>query len=151
VQRYSAFWDEVIEENGLEFANDGRPTRHWSREDQEGKSVIDLSLENRPIVRRTILADDHVTGTDHEVREWEAGVDRQDEADHERGVGWNLEALTQTDAEAAEMLWMELAKERTQLDAECTEDVVKQEAAWYLEAMTSVLNVTAKKIRIYAM
>jgi hypothetical protein len=45
---------------------------------------------------------------------------------------------------------MELAKERTQLPAECIEDVVEQEAAWCQEAMSSVLDATAKKIRICA-
>jgi len=76
------------------------------------------------------------------------GVDRQEEADHERVVGWNLAAMTEKDAETAEKLWMELAKERIPLDAQCTEDEVKQEAAWCQEAMSSVLDTTVKKIRI---
>jgi len=45
---------------------------------------------------------------------------------------------------------MELAKEKAQLDAECTEDKVEQEAAWCQEAMSSVLDAMAKKIRICA-
>jgi len=141
----------VIDENGLEIGNDGRPTHHRTREDQEGESVIDLTLANRPIVRWTKLADDHATGSDHEVIEWKVGVDRQEEADHERVVGWNLAAMMEEDVEVAEKLWMELAKERIQLDAECTEDEVEQEAAWCHEAMSSVLDATAKKIRICAM
>jgi len=140
----------VIDENGLKIGNDGRPTHHWTREDEEGESFIDLTLANRPIVRCTILADDHATGSDHEVIEWEVGVDRQEKADYERVVGWNVAAMTEEDAEAAEKLWMELAKERTQLDAECTEDEVEQEAAWCQGAMSSVLHATAKKIRICA-
>jgi len=40
-------------------------------------------------------------------------------------VGWNIAAMTQKDAEAALKLWMELAKERAQLDAKCTEDEAK--------------------------
>ena len=79
----------MIDENGLEIGNDGRHTYHWTREDQEGESVIDLTLANRPILRGTILADDHATGSDHEVIEWEVGVVRPDEADHERVVAWN--------------------------------------------------------------
>jgi hypothetical protein len=150
VQRDAAFWEDVIDENGLEIGNDGRPTHHWTREDQEGESVIDLTLANRPIVKWTILADDHATGSDHEVIEWEVGVDRQEEADHETVVGWNLAAMTETDVEAAGKLWAELAKERAQLDAECTVDEVEQEAAWCQEAMSSVLDATAKKIRICA-
>jgi hypothetical protein len=81
-------------------------------------------LANRPIVRWTILADDHATGSDHEVIEWEVGVDRLEEADHGRVVGWNLAAMMEKDTEEAETLWMEFGKERTQLDAECTEDEV---------------------------
>jgi len=135
----------------MEIGHDGRPTHHWTREDQEGESVIDLTLANRPIVWWTILADDHATGLDHEVIEWEAGVNRQEEeADHERVVGWNLAAMTVEDTEAAEKLWMKLAKERTQLDAECTDHEVEQDAAWCQEAMSSVLDATAKKFRISA-
>jgi len=140
----------VIDENGLEIGNDGRPTHHWTRGDQEGESVIDLTLANRSIVRWTIPAKDHPTGSDHEVIKWEVGVDRQEEADHERVVGWNSAAMTEEDAEAAEKLWMELVKERNQPDAECTEDEVAQEAAWCQEAMSSVLDTMAEKIRICA-
>jgi len=56
--------------------------------------------------------------------------------------------MTEEDAEAAEKLWMELAKERAHLDAECTADEVEQEAAWCQEAMGNVLNATAKNIKI---
>jgi hypothetical protein len=101
-------------------------------------------------VKWTILADDRATGSDHKVIEWEVAVDRQQEADHERVVVWNLAAMTRKDTEAAEKLWMEIAKERAQLEPECTEDDVDQEAAWCQEAMSSVLDATAKKIRICA-
>jgi hypothetical protein len=47
-------------------------------------------------------------------------VDRQEEADHEMVVGGSLVALTEEDAEAAENPWMQFAKERTQLEVECT-------------------------------
>jgi len=132
------------------MGNDSRPTHHRTREDQEGESVIDLMLANRPIVMWTILAHDHATGSDHEVIEWEVGVERQEEVDHERIVGWNLAAMTEKDVEAAENLWMELVKERAQLDAECREDEVEKEAAWCQPAMSSVLDATAKKITICA-
>jgi len=52
----------------------------------------------------TILADDHTTGSDHSVIAWEVEVDRQEEADHKRVVGWNLAATMEQDAEAAEKL-----------------------------------------------
>jgi len=150
VQRDGAVWEGMIDENGLQIGNDGRPTNHWPREDQEGESVTDLTLANRAIVKWTILADDHATGSDHEVIVWGVGVDRQEEAEHERVIGWNLAAMRGKDTEAAEKLWMELAKKRAQLDAECTEDEVEQEAAWCQEAMSSVLDAMAKKIRFCA-
>jgi len=46
VQRDAAFWEDVIDENALEIENDGRPTHNWTREDQEGESVLDLMLGN---------------------------------------------------------------------------------------------------------
>ena len=73
----------------------------------EGESVIDLTLANRPIIKWTILADNHATGSDHEVIAWEVRVDREEKADHERVVGCNLAAMTEKDAEAAEKLWMD--------------------------------------------
>jgi len=45
---------------------------------------------------------------------------------------------------------MEWGKERAQLDALCKEDEVEQEAAWCQEAMSSVLDATAKKLSICA-
>ena len=143
MQRDAAFGESVIDKNGLEIGNGNRPTHHCAREDQEGKSVIDLTLPNRPIVQWTILADDHATGSDHEVIEWEVRVDRQEEADDQRVVWWNLAAMTEMDAKAVEKLWMELARKRAQLDAECTEDEVEQDAAWCQKAMSSVLDATA--------
>jgi hypothetical protein len=66
--------------------------------------VIYRTLANRPIVRCTILATDQVTGSNHEVIEWELGVDRQREAYHGRVLGWNVVAMTEEDREAAEIL-----------------------------------------------
>jgi len=130
VQRDAVFWEDVIDENGLEIGNDGEATHHWTREGHEGESVIDLTLANRSITKWSILADDnHPTGSDHEVIEWEVEVDRQEEAGHERVVGWNLAAMTEEDAKAAEKLWMELAKGGAHLEAECKADEVEQEAA----------------------
>jgi hypothetical protein len=63
----AVFWKGVIDQNRLEIGNDGSPTHYDTTEDQEGESVIDLKLANRPIVMCTILADDHATGSDHEV------------------------------------------------------------------------------------
>lgn len=43
---------------------------------------------------------------------------------------------------------MEIAKERTQVDAECTADEVEQEATCYQKAIGSIFDATAKKFRI---
>jgi hypothetical protein len=109
VQRDAAFWEGVIDKNGLEIGNDGRPTHRWAREDEDGKSVIDLTLGNRPIVMWTILANYHASVSDHEVIEWDVGVDRQEEAEHERVVGRNIAGMREKDVEVAAKLWMELA------------------------------------------
>ena len=143
------FWKDVIDENGLEIGNDGRATHHWTRGGHEVESVIDLTLAKRPRTMWSILADVHAMGSDPDVIEWEVEADRLVEADHKRVIGWNLAASTEEDAEAAEKLLMELAKERAQLDAECTADKVEQEAAGSQEAMGNVLDTTAKKIRIF--
>jgi len=126
--RDDVFWEDIIEENGLEIGNDDRATHYWKTGDLEAKSVIGLTLVNQPIGKWTILAENHATGSDHEVIEWEVDVDTQEEADHERVVGWNLAAMTEEDKEAAKKLWMASAKESAHLDAACTEDNVEQEA-----------------------
>jgi predicted GNAT superfamily acetyltransferase len=95
-----------------------------------------------------ILADNHATGSDHVVIEWEVEVDRQEEADHKRVVVWNTAAVTEEDTEVAEKLQAELVKGRAHLDAECTEDEVQQDARRCQEAMSSVLHATASKIRM---
>jgi len=41
----------------------------------------------------------------------EVEVGRQEEAGHERVVGWNIAAMTEEDGKAAEKLLMELPKE----------------------------------------
>jgi len=138
----------VIVENGLEIGNNCQCTHKWTSEGHRGESVINLTLANRPITKCSIPADDHTTGSDHEVTEWEVEVDRQEEADHGRVVRSNVAAMMEKDAEAAEKLWTNFARERAHLDAEFTEDEVEQEAAWCQEAMSLVLDATAQKIWI---
>jgi len=104
VQQNAAFYEDVIDKNGLEVGNDGQPTHYWTGEDREGGSVMYLTLANRPIHKWFILDVDHATGSRHEVIEWEVEADKQEEADHGRVVGWNLPAMTEEDAEAAEKL-----------------------------------------------
>lgn len=54
----------------------------------------------------------------------------------------------QEDMEAVEKLWMEQIKERVHLDASFTADEVEHEAICCQEAMGSVPDTTAKRIRI---
>jgi hypothetical protein len=79
------------------------------------------------------------------------GRNKQQEADHERVVGWNSAAMTEKDMVTAKKLWLELLKESAHLDADCcTEDEVEQQATWCQETLSKVLNATAKKITICA-
>jgi len=148
VNQNVAFWEDVIDENGLEIGNDDRSTHHWARENQEGELVINLMLANQPTVQLTILVDVHSTGSDHEVEERDVAVDMQEAANCVRVVGWKLASMTEKDEEAVEKLWMELVKEMGQLHAECSEDKMEEEAACWQEAMSSGLDATAENIRI---
>ena len=58
--------------------------------------------------------------------------------------------MKKKDNEAAEKLWMEEWKERVQLNAECTEHKVKQEAAWRQKTWSSVPDATIYRIKICA-
>jgi hypothetical protein len=69
----------VLDEIELEVGNDGQPTHYWTRKDHEGESVIDLTLANRLILNWFKLPDDHATGSDHKVIEWEVDADKQEE------------------------------------------------------------------------
>jgi len=74
----------VIQLNGWEIENSGRSTYYWTREDHEGEAVIDMTLATRLIMKWTILADNHATGSDHEVIEWKLEVNGKEEAYHEK-------------------------------------------------------------------
>jgi hypothetical protein len=95
VQRNGAFWEDVIDENGLEIGHDGEAAHQWTRDGHEGESVIDLTVENRPITKWSIQTDDHTTGSDHVVIEWEVELASQEYAGHEHEAGWNLAAMTE--------------------------------------------------------
>jgi len=57
---------------------------------------------NRPMAQSSILADDHTMGSDPRGIEREEDFDKPEEVDHERVVRWNLAAMMEEDAEAAE-------------------------------------------------
>jgi len=58
--------------------------------------------------------------------------------------------MTEENREAAEYLWMDLAKEIAHPDAECTEEEVEEQAACCQETMGRVLDATTKKMTICA-
>jgi hypothetical protein len=142
------FCEDDIDQNGLEIGNFARATHSWTRGDLEGKSIIDLTMVNRPIEKLTILAVIHATISDHQVIEWEGNVDKEEAADHQRVVRWNLAAIMEEDDEPGKKLWMELAKGRAHLDVACPEDEVEHKAMWGHETLRKVLDVTANTISI---
>jgi hypothetical protein len=145
-RRDATFWEEIIDEYGLQKGNNNdRPTHHWARNGEEGKSTIDLTLATRPITRWTTQDGSHATGSNQEVIEWQFNVDRQEEADHVQVTGWNLAAMSTEDQEAAEKLWWELERERAHLGEECREDDVEREAECCQETLSNILDAKAKK------
>ena len=90
----ATFWEENIDELGLEIGNDDQPTCHWARNDEEGEVTIDLTFASRPITRWPILDSRHTTGTHHKVIEWEFSFDTQEEADLLQVIGSNLGTMS---------------------------------------------------------
>lgn len=43
------FWEEILDEYGLEIGHDDRPTNHWASNGEEGQSTIDQTLATRLI------------------------------------------------------------------------------------------------------
>jgi len=58
-----------MDEHGLGIGNDDRPIHHWTRNECEGESIIELTLGNRPFGKWTILDGSHMTESDHEIIE----------------------------------------------------------------------------------
>ena len=67
MQWNTAFYEEVIAQNGLVIWNDCQSTHYWITEDHKGVSIIDLISINRPMTKCSILADDHPIGSDYKV------------------------------------------------------------------------------------
>jgi len=109
------FWEEIIDEYGVEIGNDDWLTPHWAGTGEEGKSTIVLTLPTRPITQWTILDVSHAAGSDHDVIIWKLHVNKQEEADHVQVIGWNLAAMCKEDKEAAEKLWKELERDRAHI------------------------------------
>jgi len=140
----------MIDEHGLDIGNGDQPTHCWTRHDSTGESVIDLTFATRPFGKWMILDRSNATGSDHDTREWELGMKKQEEAGGTQIIGWNLVAMSQEDVEVAEELWRQRAKESAHMGAESRGDEVKSDAEWCQEALSKVLDATAKKITISA-
>jgi len=59
------------------MGSDSTATQHWTRVGPKGESVINVMLANHPTTKRSIAADGHATGSDHEVIESQGQVDIQ--------------------------------------------------------------------------
>jgi hypothetical protein len=50
-QHHVTFWEEIIDEHGLEIGKDDDwPIHNWVRNCEEGEATIDLTLATRPII-----------------------------------------------------------------------------------------------------
>jgi len=95
-----------------------------------------------------ILDGSYSTGSNDNIIKWELDMEKQEEAGGTQVVEWNLAAMSQEDVKVAEVLSRERAKGMVHLGAEGTWDEVESEAEWYQEALSKVLDATAKKITI---
>jgi hypothetical protein len=96
------------------------------------------------------LADDHLTGSDHDIRKWQFGMDREKEEDDKKEVGWISAAITKNNAEVVENISMGILKASDHLDADSIENEVKEQGNWCQEAMSSVFEARAIILRICA-
>lgn len=126
--RHATYWEEIIDKHRLVIGNDDWPTHYWTRQDSMGESVIHQTLPNRLFGKWMILDGSHVTGSGHEIIEWEFEMEMQEDAGVTQVTGWNLVAISQEDVKVAEDLWRECGKEREHLGAQSTGDEVQSEA-----------------------
>jgi len=54
-QHDATFWEEILDEYGLQIGNDGRPTHHPRRNGAQGESTVDLTMATQLITRWTTL------------------------------------------------------------------------------------------------
>jgi hypothetical protein len=148
--RDATYREAIIGKHRVVIGNDDWPTHYWTRHNSMGESVIDLTLANRPLEKWMIQDGSHATGSDHEIIEWELEMEKQEEPGGTQVVGWKLAAMSQEDVDVAEALWRERAKAGPYLEAESPGDEVESEAEWCQEALSKVLDATAKKITICA-
>jgi len=66
-----------------------KPPTTGQEKNMKATLVIDLTLAIRPITKSYLFADNHATGSHHDVIECDVEADRQEEGDYERVVGWN--------------------------------------------------------------
>jgi len=71
------------------------------RNDNEGVSIIDLTLANQPFREWSILDENHATGFDHVIIEWQVYMAEEEGAGGTQVVGWNLAVMSQEDKKLA--------------------------------------------------
>ena len=141
----AAYWERIIDQHGRVIGNDDLPTHYWTGNERAGKSILDLTLANRPFEKWTILEGNDATGSDREMIEWEVDMEKIEEVGGTQVVGWNLVAIEQVDKEQVEKLWREQARGREYLGVESTGDDVESESEWSQEALGKVLDATRKE------
>jgi len=76
MQHHVIFWEEAIDKDWLEIGNNGWSTHYWTREDHQGKLVINLTSVNRLITKWSLVADNYATRFNHMIIESEVEVNR---------------------------------------------------------------------------
>lgn len=106
-EQYSdeTFWEDNIDEQGLEIGNINPPTHRSAANCKQGESILDLTIDSQLMMKWTILDRRHSTRSYCEVIWWEFSHDTQEVMDHMHVMAWNLAAMTTQDKKAAKKLW----------------------------------------------
>jgi len=91
--REAEYLEEMIADHRLVIGNDDLPTHSWMRNGIEGESIMDLSMGNWPFGKWKILDGNHAIGSDHEIIEWDADMEKLEEAGATQLMGCNLAAM----------------------------------------------------------
>jgi len=85
--RDAVYCDDILYEYSLVSANDDWPTQYCPRNESDGASIIDLMLANRLFEYCMILDRNQGMGSDRDIIEWEANMEKQEEAGGKHDVG----------------------------------------------------------------
>jgi hypothetical protein len=74
----AACGEAMTDDHELLSGTDGLPTEYWMWNTHEGKSIIDITLANRPGGSCTILDGNHSTGSEHDIIQWKLVMVKQE-------------------------------------------------------------------------